>query len=180
MSQCPLWCSTVSLVTVGKIIKIYEGVFHKSFLHFLFDFTQGSGSALSFMCCNTRSFQIFHLIKNQLSVEVKTMNQLSAEPLSHAMFRESAHLHATSPPEAPFASIRSSTNARLLMCTWAKERCCFLSGNGVQDCSYRSSLMLHLSGLTLFGFSLCLFRPELTGSSSRRWLNPKICVTGDI
>lgn len=28
-------------------------------------------------------------------------------------------------------------------------------------------------------FPLCLFRPELTGSS-RRWLNPQICVTGDI
>lgn len=101
--ECPLLCITVSLVTLGKIIKIYQGVFHKSFVHFPFDFTQSSGSSCH--SCDVTRYRryhplllIFHCMKNYFSVELKTINQLFAEALPSALFRESAHLHATRPP----------------------------------------------------------------------------------
>lgn len=129
-----------------------------------------------------------------LDFELKTINQLSAQPLPHALFRKSAHLHAVSPPEAPFASIRNSVNARLLLRTRDSQTASgavvcvqmskkglliFLSANRVQKCSCRSSPALHRSVEILF---VCSPAVSLGpgGQTAEAGDDPMICVTGDI
>lgn len=145
--------------------------FHTSFVDFPFGSTQSSGSALPF----THSS-----VLTSLPLQLKTINQLSAEPLPRAL---SAHLHThplhkPPPHNAPFAFIRSSINAsslttprrRLVLRVHVNEggMRIFLAANGVQECSYSCSLTPHLNGQIWFVLCLRLFRPELREGRGRR------------